>query len=104
MDVLLLSLYPLRIFLVEGLVFVNPRCDLTVDFVRPQLPARVFSSQHLRGENPIAGSILHVDAQIIAAHRNYKIQIHLKLMRHTFLHAEMMVFRASEPREKFGDR
>jgi hypothetical protein len=60
--------------------------------------------QQFRCEDPIAGSILYIDAQIIAAHRNYKIQIHLKLMRHAFLHAEMMVFRASEPREKFGDR
>lgn len=103
MDVLLLRQQPSRILLVERLVLVDPRGDLAVDLVHPQLPAGGLAVQHLARQDAVARRVLDVDAHVVAGHAHHQVQVQLQLARHALLDAEVLRLRAAEPRPQLGD-
>lgn len=88
---------PVRVFLAEGLVFVDAAGGFAVALVHPELPAGAFALEQVAGENAVAGGILNVDVEGVAGHANNEIKVQLQVMADTLFDAEVVVLGAVEP-------
>lgn len=76
-SVLLLLREPVCMFVAEGLVLVRSVGRLVIPLLHPQYPARVLLLQQVSGENVVTGCVLDVDAQGVAGHVDYDVEVEL---------------------------
>jgi hypothetical protein len=71
--------------------------------INPLPPIRRVLFQHIAREDPIPSSILHIDVDIVALHRNDDVKVDLQVMAYAFFYREGVGFVASPPACEFGE-
>jgi len=99
MDILFFAFTPDGLFSTSNLLAARlpPGRDLQL-----LVPIGRIFLQHLASKNTVAGSILNVNMEIAALHRDHKIHVQLQCVRNALLHAECMGRSSGKPSRRFG--
>lgn len=68
---------PVRVFLAEGLVFMDAAGGFAVALVHPELPAGALALEQVAGEDAVARGILDVDVEGVAGHADNEVKVQL---------------------------
>lgn len=69
----------------------------------PLSPVRCVLGQHVAREYAVARSVLHVDVEVGAEHRDYDVEVYLQVVGYALFNAEEMRFVAGIPAAQLGE-
>lgn len=71
--------------------------------INPLSPIRGIPLQHIACKDAIPSSVLHVDVDVVALHRDHDVQVNLHAMAYTLLDGEGVGFVAPPPARELGE-